>query len=86
MFELFSKTTGMGKMKRKLVLGAKNKRFYYVHVGMKYFGYRHFFAMVDNLLVDVDGKITNPWGHANIGNRGVYRITPYPYLPLPREY
>ena len=32
MFELFSKTTGMGKMKRKLVLGAKNERFYYVHV------------------------------------------------------
>lgn len=32
MFELLGKTTGVGKMKRKFVLDAKNKRFYYVHV------------------------------------------------------
>lgn len=64
----------------------KNHRLYYVHVGTMKFGKRHFFAAIDNILVDVDAMPNSPWGHANIGNRDVYRVTEYPYLPLPRQY
>ena len=64
----------------------KNHKLGYVHVGTMMFGKRHFFAMIDNVLVDVDAKSNSPWGHANIGDRDFYRITEYPYLPLPREY
>ena len=64
----------------------KTYKFYYMHVGQAYFQARHFFVMVDNILVDVDGKPDDPWGHASIGDRGLYRVTAYPYLPLKREY
>ena len=64
----------------------RNHKLGYVHVGTMMFGKRHFFAMIDNILVDVDAKPNSPWGHANIGDRDFYRITEYPYLPLPREY
>lgn len=64
----------------------KNHKLGYVHVGTMIFGKRHFFAMVDNVLVDVDSMANSPWGHAKIGKRSFYKITEYPYLPLPREY
>lgn len=64
----------------------KKYNFYFVHIGQANFGARHFFVMVENLLVDVDGVPNNPWGQANIVNRGVYRVTKYPYLPLKRKY
>ena len=63
----------------------KKHKLYYVHVGTMKFHKRHFFAMIDNTVVDVDGP-KNPWGHANIGKNKVYQITEYPYLPLPRKY
>ena len=64
----------------------KTHKFYFIHVGQYYFGARHFFAMVDNLLVDVDGQPDDPWGQASIGNRGIYRVTQYPVLPVARNY
>lgn len=64
----------------------KTHKFYFIHTGKADFGKRHFFAMVDNLVVDVDAKSSNPWGHASISNNEIYRVTEYPYLPLLREY
>ncbi len=64
----------------------KNHKLGYVHVGTMMFGERHFFALFDNIMVDVDAKPNYPWGNANIKDRDFYSITEYPYLPLPREY
>jgi hypothetical protein len=64
----------------------QNHKFYFIHVGQAYFKARHFFVMVDNLLVDVDAKPDDPWGQASILNRGIYRITQYPTLPLVKKY
>lgn len=64
----------------------KNHKLYYVHVGTMEFHHRHFFAMFDNYLVDVDSCRKSPWGHASIGSRDIYRVTPYPLLPLTRQY
>lgn len=63
----------------------KNHELYYVHLGTLQFKQRHFFAMVDNRVVDVDGRVRHPWGHALFKHSGVFRITPYPYLPIPRS-
>lgn len=59
---------------------------YFVHVGTMKFHHRHFFAMIDNVFVDVDAKPHSPWGNANFDGRSIYSITEYPYLPLPKEY
>lgn len=64
----------------------KEYKLSYVHVGSMQFKKRHFFAMIDNILVDVDAVPNSPWGHANIANRDIYQITDYPYLPLSRKY
>lgn len=64
----------------------KKHKINFVHVGHYDFQKRHFFVIIDNFCVDVDSYPTNPWGNANIGNRGVYYMTEYPILPLPREY
>ena len=61
-------------------------KLYYVHVGAYNLGQRHFFAIIDNILIDVDARPTHPWGRASIGDRSLYRVTEYPYLPLPRMY
>lgn len=62
----------------------KNHKFCYVHVGNLTFGSRHFFATVDNITVDVG--LDDPWSDGGFRGRAVYNITPYPYLPLPRNY
>ena len=62
----------------------KNHTFCYVHVGNLTFGSRHFFATVDNITVDVG--LDDPWSDGGFRGRAVYNITPYPYLPLPRNY
>lgn len=59
---------------------------YFIHVGTKEFHQRHFFAMIDDVFVDVDTYSHSPWGHANFAGRSIYRITEYPYLPLPKQY
>ena len=59
---------------------------YFVHVGTMKFHHRHFFAMIDNVFVDVDAKPHSPWGNANFAGRSIYSITEYPYLSLPKEY
>lgn len=59
---------------------------YYIHVGNSQFGQRHFFCMIDNVVIDVDSRPGAPWGKAGFNGRDVYVATPYPYLPLPREY
>lgn len=64
----------------------KNHKLYFVHVGTMKFGQRHFFAMIDNLLVDVDSMPNSPWGHAYLGSYGFNRVVEYPNLPLLREY
>ena len=64
----------------------KNHKVYFVHVGTIQFKYRHFFAIIDNICVDVDARPTYPWGHARIGNRTVYSLVPYPLLPLQAQY
>lgn len=63
----------------------KNHKLYYVQVGEK-FHHRHFFAKVDNAFVDVDSKYNDPWGHVCVGNMKLNKITPYPYLPISRDY
>lgn len=60
-------------------------KLYYIQVGSYKFGKRHFIAMIDNILVDVDARPESPWGNINIGN-SIYRITEYPYLPISRMY
>ena len=62
----------------------ENHTFYYVHVGTLKFRERHFFAIIDNFLVDVGLKY--PWENAAFYNRTILNITPYPILPIPREY
>ena len=62
----------------------ENHTFYYVHVGTLKFRERHFFALVDNIPVDVTLK--NPWGRGGFYNRTVINISPYPILHIPREY
>lgn len=64
----------------------KNHKLYYVHTGTPKFGKRHFFAMIDNILVDVGSKPYNPWGHALFIDDVIYGFTEYPMLPLPRNY
>ena len=64
----------------------ENHTVYFVHTGTMKFGERHFFAMIDNVFVDVDARPNNPWGNALIKRTGIYRITQYPYLPLIRKY
>lgn len=64
----------------------EDHKLYYVHVGTYKFGERHFFAMIDNILVDVDAIPSSPWGRASIANRDFYRIIEYPYLPISRDY
>ena len=64
----------------------KKHKLYYVHVGTMEFGHRHFFAMIDNIVIDPDSRSSDPWGHALIEPFEFFRITPYPYLPIPREY
>ena len=62
----------------------KNHTFHYVHVGYLKFRERHFFALVDNIPVDVTLK--NPWERGGFCNRTVLSLTLYPILPIPREY
>ena len=58
--------------------------FYFVHVGTMQFKHRHFFAIVDDVCVDVtSGKW---WGRGGFGNRTILTITKYPILPIPRDY
>ena len=64
----------------------KGHKAYFIHVGTKDFGNRHFFCMIDDVVIDVDEKAKSPWGKAGFNGRDVYRITQYPYLPLPRHY
>lgn len=64
----------------------QNHQVFYVHVGNKSFGQRHFFAMIDDIFVDVDSKWNNPWGNANTLNDEFYKFTQYPLLPLPKTY
>ena len=64
----------------------KNREILFVHIGQYDFGTRHFFVVIDNLCIDVNGCPTDPWGHAKFSNRPVYLMTKYPILPLPIEY
>ena len=64
----------------------KGHKIFFVHVGQADFGTRHFFAIIDNLCVDVDSCPKNPWGDAGIGSRGLFLMTEYPILPLPKEF
>lgn len=64
----------------------KNHEVYFVHIGEMEFGERHFFAIIDNLCVDVDSRPGSPWGHAAINYDSIFTITQYPLLPLEREY
>lgn len=58
----------------------------FVHYGKMIFKQRHFFALVDNVCVDVDGGYDDPWAHGVNFNRNVYNITEYPLLPIARNY
>ncbi|MBO6123686.1 MAG: hypothetical protein J6P09_07585 [Methanobrevibacter sp.] len=49
------------------------------------FGHRHFFALIDNLVVDPGDHSNSPWGHATISS-SVFAVTEYPMIPLEREY
>lgn len=70
-----------------IVIGLnKNHRIGFVHTGSLEFHYRHFFAIIDNLVVDTDSHYYNPWGHASIRQTGIYKITDYPLLPIPKTY
>ncbi|WP_407376365.1 transglutaminase family protein [Methanobrevibacter sp.] len=64
---------------------AKKHKLSYVHTGTIVFKQRHFFALFDNICVDVDGKKSKPWANCPKG-RDVTRITHYPYLPLLINY
>lgn len=64
----------------------KNHRMCFVHVGSSEFGKRHFFAMIDNILVDVDSKRNDPWGNAATMKNKFYAITEYPNLPIARVF
>ena len=64
----------------------ENHKMYYVHVGSYKLGERHFFAMIDNILIDVDARPSSPWGKASTASRSIMRLTEYPYLPLMRDY
>lgn len=64
----------------------KTHKLSYVHVGYINFGDRHFFAMIDNVIVDVDAKPNSPWGRASFSSGDVFSIIPYPMLPLQRSY
>lgn len=64
----------------------KKHKLYYVHSGSLKLGDRHFFAMIDNICIDVSKYRKNPWGHCLMVKNKIYSITKYPYLPLPREY
>ena len=64
----------------------KEHKVYFVHVGTPEFGERHFFAVIDNLCVDVDSKPGSPWGHARVNYDSIFATTQYPLLPLPKEY
>ena len=64
----------------------KDHEIYFIHVGQSEFKSRHFFAVVDNVCVDVDSYGSKPWGHAKFSNRPVYAMTKYPLLPLPIEF
>ena len=63
----------------------KNHKVCYVHVGTVNYKSRHFFALIDNLCIDVNSKPNHPWGHASV-LRDVFTITEYPMLPLVKEY
>lgn len=63
----------------------KHHKVCFVHADGKKFGSRHFFAIIDNLCIDVDSYRRHPWGHAKI-MKTIYQITEYPILPLPKEY
>lgn len=63
----------------------KTHKLSFVHVGTMIFGHRHFFTLIDNLVVDTDWS-GSAWGHASFGNRPVYSIVEYPNLPLQRAY
>jgi len=64
----------------------KNHTLYYVHTGSMQFGNRHFFAMIDDLCIDVTNYPNDPWGHCSVKNNKILCITQYPYLPILREY
>ena len=64
----------------------QNHEIYIVHVGTKEFGQRHFFAIIDNICVDVDSKPGSPWGHARVNYDSVFATSHYPLLPLAKEY
>lgn len=59
---------------------------YYVHTGYEKYGTRHFFAVIDNICIDVDKYPEDPWGHCQINREIIYTLTKYPYLPLIRGY
>ena len=61
-------------------------KLYFIHVGTSIFHQRHFFAMIDDIFVDVDARPKNPWGNAKTYNDTFFKITEYPYLPLVRNY
>ena len=64
----------------------KNHKAYFVHVGLEIFGKRHFFAIIDNICIDVDSCPNNPWGHASLLRGDVFVTTNYPTLPLEINY
>lgn len=64
----------------------KSHKVYYVHTGYEKYGSRHFFAVIDNICIDVDRYPKNPWGYCDISKGIIYTMTEYPYLPLLREY
>lgn len=59
---------------------------YYVHTGYEKYTTRHFFAVIDNICIDVDKYPEDPWGHCKINMEMIYTMTKYPYLPLLRGY
>ena len=58
----------------------------FVHYGNMYYKQRHFFALVDNVCVDVDGGYNDPWAHGVNYKRNVFNITNYPLLPIAKNY
>ena len=58
---------------------------YYVHIGSMTFHFRHFFAVIDNIVIDPSSCPSDPWGHANI-IYSISQITEYPRIPLERWY
>ena len=64
----------------------ENHEVYFVHIGVMKFRDRHFFCVIDNICIDVDGRSDYAWGFSSAYEMPVYNMTKYPLLPLAKNY